>query len=96
MGIDEIINGKREELLRIGARHGVQSVRVFGSVARGEARPDSDVDLLVAIERGRGWTDIGRLLLEWEELLGRRVDLVEPEGLHWFIRDRVLAEAVPL
>ena len=96
MGIEEIINGKREEMLRIGVRHGVQSVRVFGSVARGEARPDSDVDLLVAIERGRGWTDIGRLLLEWEDLLGRRVDLVEPEGLHWFIRDRVLAEAVPL
>ena len=96
MGIEEIINGKREEILRIAAKHGAHSVRVFGSVARGEARPDSDVDLLVAIARGRGWTDIGRLLLEWEELLGRRVDLVEPEGLHWFIRDRVLAEAVPL
>ncbi|MBI3696636.1 MAG: nucleotidyltransferase family protein [Acidobacteria bacterium] len=96
MGIEEILDGKREEILRIAARHGAHNVRVFGSVARGDARPDSDVDLLADIERGRGMMDIGRLLIELEELLGRRVDLVEPEGLHWYIRDQVLAEAVPI
>jgi predicted nucleotidyltransferase len=53
LGIEEIINGKREEVLRIAARHGAHRVRVFGSVAQGEARPDSDVDFLVEMERGR-------------------------------------------
>ena len=96
MGIEEIINGKREEVLRIAARHGAHHVRVFGSVARGEARPDSDVDFLVEMETGRSGFDLGGLLMDLEELLGRKVDVAEPEGLHWYIKDRILAEAVPL
>jgi hypothetical protein len=96
MGIEEIINGRREDILRIAAKHGARRVRVFGSVARGEARPDSDVDFLVEMEHGRSGFDLGGLLLDLEELLGRRVDVAEPEGLHWYVRDRILAEAVPL
>jgi uncharacterized protein len=71
-------------------------VRVFGSAARGEAEPDSDIDFLVDFEPGRSLLDLSRLWQDLEELLGRQVDVVEPGGLHWYIRDRVLQEAVPL
>jgi len=93
---DEALQAKRQEILRIAAQHGAKSVRLFGSVARGDSRPDSDVDLLVEMEPGRSLLDIGALLMELQQLLGRRVDIVEPEGLHWYIRDQVLQEAVPL
>lgn len=95
-GIDELLRDQRDEILCRARRHGARSVRVFGSVARGEARPDSDVDLLVEMEEGRSLVDLGALVLDLEALLGRRVDLVEPDGLHWFVRERVLREAVPL
>jgi hypothetical protein len=93
---DEALQAKRQEILRIAAQHGARSIRLFGSVARGDSRPDSDVDLLVEMEPGRSLLDIGALLMELQQLLGRRVDIVEPEGLHWYIRDQVLQEAVPL
>ena len=96
MGVQEILEAKREAVLGLAARHGARSVRVFGSVARGEAQPDSDVDLLVEMEEGRSLLDLVALGQDLEELLGRKVEVVEPEGLHWFIRDRVLQEAVPL
>jgi predicted nucleotidyltransferase len=96
MGIDEIIGSKREEILRIAQKHGVTSIRVFGSVARGEARPDSDIDFLIEIgERLSPWFPV-RLIRDLEELLGRHVDVVTPKGLHWYIKDRVLNEAVGL
>ena len=87
---------KREEILRTAAKHGAHNVRVFGSFARGDSRPDSDVDFLVDFERGRGMFDIGGMLLDLEALLGRKVDLVEPGGLHWYVKDQILEEAVPL
>jgi hypothetical protein len=93
---DEALQAKRQEILRIAAQHGARSIRLFGSVARGDSRPDSDVDLLVEMEPGPSLLDIGALLMELQQLLGRRVDIVEPEGLHWYIRDQVLQEAVPL
>jgi hypothetical protein len=93
---DEALQAKRQEILRIAAQHGARTIRLFGSVARGDSRPDSDVDLLVEMEPGRSLLDIGALLMELQQLLGRRVDIVEPEGLHWYIRDQVLQEAVPL
>ena len=96
MGVQETLEAKREAILGLAARHGARSVRVFGSVARGEAQPDSDVDLLVEMEEGRSLLDLVALGQDLEELLGRKVEVVEPEGLHWFIRDRVLQEAVPL
>lgn len=95
-GIDQLLATKREEILRIAQKHGAHSVRVFGSVARGAARPNSDVDFLVEPEDGRSLLDLGGLLVELEALLGRRVDLVQPDGLYWYIRERVLREAVPL
>lgn len=86
----------REEILRIAAQYGVHSVRVFGSVARGEARPDSDVDFLVEIDPKRTLLDQIALMQSLEELLGRKVDVTEPETLHECIRERVLNEAVML
>jgi len=71
-------------------------IRVFGSIARGEAGPDSDIDLLVELEPGRSLLDLGGLLMDLQDLLGHRVELVTEGSLHWYIRDRVLKEAVPL
>lgn len=96
MGVQEPLKTKREEILRIAAKHGARNVRIFGSIARGEAGPSSDVDFLVEMEEGRSLFDLVGLWQDLEKCLGRRVDLVEPEGLHWYIRDRVLQEAVAL
>jgi predicted nucleotidyltransferase len=96
MNIDELLQKKHEEILRIAARHGAYNVRVFGSAVRGEAGPDSDVDFLVEVGPGRSaWFPAG-LVLDLEELLGCKVDVVTEQALHWYIRDRVLKEAVPL
>ena len=96
MTLDELGNDKRAAILAIAARHGVQRVRLFGSFARGEAREDSDVDLLIeAGPRTPPWFP-GGLLLDVEEELGRRVDAAEENTLHPLIRDRVLHEAIPL
>ncbi len=96
MGIEELLKDRREEILRIAAQHGAHNVRVFGSVARGEARPDSDVDLLVEMESGRSLLDLGGLLMDLQALLGREVDVVTDKGLRDRIRTRVLQEAKPL
>ena len=95
LGISEIIGDKRERVLELARRHHVSNVRVFGSVARGEATPDSDVDLLVdGLENAaRGG---GRLLIELESLLERDVDLVSEGDLHPLLRDAVVEEARPL
>ena len=85
-----------DELLRIAERHGVDRVRVFGSHARGEASPDSDLDLLVRLLPGHGFSDFMAFCDEAETALGQRVDVVTEDGLSPFIRDRVLAEATPL
>ncbi|MEW6233352.1 MAG: nucleotidyltransferase family protein [Chloroflexota bacterium] len=96
MGINELLKEKREDILRIAARHGACNVRVFGSAARGEAEPDSDVDLLVDVGPGRTPFFPGGLIADLEELLGRQVDVVTEDGLHWYIRGSVVKEAVPL
>jgi hypothetical protein len=92
----ELLRQKREDILRVAAKHGAYNVRVFGSVARGEARLDSDIDLL--IERGpttSSWFPAG-LVLDLEEILGRRVEVVTERALNPHLRDRVLREAVSL
>lgn len=96
MVTDELLRNKREEILRLAARRGARNVRVFGSVAGGQAGPDSDVDFLVELEPGRSLFDLGGLLMDLQDLLGRPVDVVTEKGLHWYIRDRILKEAVPL
>ncbi len=96
MGIEELLKDRREDILRIAAQHGAHNVRVFGSIARGEARPDSDVDLLVEMESGRSLLDLGGLLMDLQALLGREVDVVTDKGLRDRIRTRVLQEAKPL
>jgi predicted nucleotidyltransferase len=96
MGIDELLQEQREEILRIAARHGAYNVRVFGSAVRGEASHDSDIDFLVDLEPDRSLFDLGGLLMDLQSLLGREVDVVTEKGLHWYIHDRVLMEARPL
>ena len=96
MILDELQKTKRPEILQIAARHGARNVRVFGSVARGEAGTDSDVDLLVDMEPGRSLFDLGGLLVALEDLLGCPVDVLTEKGLRERIRARVLEEAVAL
>lgn len=96
MGIDELLNDKREEVLRIAGKHGVGRVRVFGSVARGTATRDSDIDLLIEVDGPTTPWFPGGLVAELETLLGRRVQVVEPESLRDDVREHVLEEAVAL
>ena len=91
-----LIECHREQLLALARRRGVTSVRVFGSMGRGEGREDSDVDLLVTLAPGISALALGGLLLDAQDLLGRRVDVVTEASLHPTLRDRVLADAVPL
>jgi uncharacterized protein len=96
MGIDEIIKTKRDEIVRIAEKHGAYNVRVFGSVARGEAGPSSDVDILVEVGKQHSSFFPGGLIADLEDLLGRRVDVVTVKGLSHLLRDRVLKEAVAI
>ena len=91
-----LVRSKREQILILARRHGVTQVRVFGSMARGDAGPDSDVDLLVEVGGNPSPWFPGGLVAELEELLGRRVQIVTERGLDDLLRDRVLQEAVPL
>jgi hypothetical protein len=95
MGIDEI-KKRKKEILALAAKYGASDIRVFGSVARGEAGADSDVDFLVSLEQGRSLFDLGGLLMDLQSLLHRKVDVVTEKGLHWYIRDRVIKEAKPI
>jgi predicted nucleotidyltransferase len=91
-----LITAKREEIKQLAANHGAYNVRVFGSVARREAREDSDLDVLVDLESDRSLFDLGGLLIELQNLLGCNVDVVTEQGLRPRIRERVLRDAVPL
>lgn len=92
----ESIKSKREQILRLAHRHGVTAVRVFGSMARGDAGLLSDVDLLIDVGPEPSAWFPGGFVVELEELLGRRVQVVTERGLDDLLRERVLAEAVPL
>lgn len=96
MSINELLKVKREEILRIAAKHGAYNIRIFGSAARSEADEESDVDFIVDMEPGRTLLDMGGLLMDLQDLLDREVDVVTERGLKPRIRARVLKEAVPL
>ena len=94
MTIDKLLRQERENILEIAAKHGAQNVRVFGSVARGEAGTGSDVDFIVEMKPGRSLMDLGGLLMDLRDLLGVGVDVVTENGLRARIRQHVLDEAV--
>ena len=94
MRLGQLLEEKRGEILRIASEHGARDVRVFGSVASGEADRESDVDFLVELEAGRSLLDLGGLQMDLQTLLGRRVDVVTVRGLKSRMRERVLREAV--
>jgi hypothetical protein len=94
--VAELLKTRRDQILRIAAKHGARNVRVFGSVARGDTGPASDIDFLVELEEGRSLLDHVALCQDLEELLGCKVDVVTEKALHWYIRDRALTQAIPL
>ncbi len=96
MSIEELLKAKREEILRIAAKHGARNVRVFGSVARAEAGPTSDVDFLVEMDPGRSLLDHAGLQVELAELLGRSVEVLTDNSVYWLLRRRIQKEARPL
>jgi uncharacterized protein len=96
MSLNELLQEKREDILRIASKRGAKNIRVFGSVARGGADSESDIDLLVDLEPGRSLFDLGGLLMDLQDLLDHKVDIVTERGLRERIRERVLREAVPL
>jgi uncharacterized protein len=96
MDVQFLLKTHRNEILSLAARNGAVNVRVFGSVARGDNRPDSDVDFLVNLEKGRSLLDLARFLRELQNLLGVNVDVVTEAGLRPRIKDQVLQEARPL
>jgi len=96
MDTQTLLKVRRKEILELASRNGAANVRVFGSVARGEERPDSDIDFLVNLESGRSLLDLARLLRQLKSLLGRDVDVVTEAGLRARIKQRVLKEARPL
>lgn len=96
MNVSDLLKEKREEILCIAARYGAHNVRIFGSVARGEAGPESDVDFLVQFEPGTTLLSHAALVRELESLLDYKVEVVSERGLRRRIQGRVMREAVPL
>jgi predicted nucleotidyltransferase len=96
MGIPEIISGQRQQILALANKYGASDVRIFGSVAGGTADERSDIDFLVDLAPGRSLLDLGGLLYELQQLLGKSVDVITAAGLRPRIRDRVLKEAVSI
>lgn len=92
----ELLNEKRDAILQLAAFHGAVNVRIFGSVARGDNVPESDIDFLVDLEANRSLFDLGGLLMDLQELLGHRVDVTTERGLRPRIRERVLRDVVQL
>ena len=92
----EIVAPHRREIVDMATKHRAKNVRVFGSLRRGSATPRSDLDLLVTFEKGSTVYDQVGLQQELERVLGRRVDVVGDDAIHWLLRPQILAEAIPL
>lgn len=96
MNIQQLLRSKRTRILGIAARHGARKVRVFGSVARGEARRGSDIDFLVEMDEDRSLLDHAALIVDLERLLKRPVDVASARGLRPLVRKQILKDAIPL
>ena len=96
MTVEQRLKEKRQQILSVAAKHGASNIRVFGSVARGQAGPSSDVDLLVDMRADHSLLDRVSLILDLEEVLGQKVDVATERVLRPELRARVLREAVPL
>ena len=94
MKLNRLIQTERDQILRIARQYGAKKLRIFGSVARGQANKKSDVDILVEFKPGCSLLDHIALMQDLEELLGRKVDVVNERALHWYVRDRILKEAM--
>jgi hypothetical protein len=94
--LERLVQRQRSAIMAAAGRRGASNVRIFGSVARGESGPGSDVDFLVDLELGASLLDLCGLKADLEELLGCNVDVATKDMLHWYIHDKVLAEAVTL
>ena len=96
MTLAQLLDDKRQDILRLAAQHGARNVRVFGSLARGEASPDSDVDILITLEPERSLLDLIALKQDLEDLLNCKVDVVTEAAVSPYIRPQVLRDAVAL
>jgi len=96
MKMMENLKEKREELFKIAEKYGVENIRVFGSVVRGEETPKSDIDFLIRMKKGKDLFDLGGFQYDATELLGRRVDVVLEGGIYHMLKERILNEAKPL
>jgi predicted nucleotidyltransferase len=96
LSLNTLRTEQREGILRLAEQRGAQDIRVFGSVARGEANENSDLDLLVSWGPGRSLLDHAGLVQDLQELLGVKVHVGTEKSLHWYVRDRILREAKPL
>jgi predicted nucleotidyltransferase len=92
----DVLQKKSSEIKRISSVYGARHIRIFGSVANQTAGVGSDVDFLVDLEEGRSLLDLGGLLMDLQELLGCKVDVVTEKGLHWYLNDKILQEAKTL
>ena len=96
MTLEELRRLKRDQILQVAREHGAHNVRIFGSFARGEQNPASDIDLLVDLDPDRTLMDLGGLLMELQEMLQTRVDVATEEMLRPKVRDQALRDALPL
>lgn len=91
-----LIESHRSQLRALATHYGLSSIRVFGSMARGDASSNSDIDLLVEGQKALSGFSLGALLMDAQDLLGRKVDIVTINSLHPLMRDRVLRESLPI
>ncbi len=96
MTLVQLLGDKRQDILRLAAQYGAHDVRIFGSLARGETRPDSDVDILITLDPDRSLLDLIALKQDLEDLLGCKVDVVTEAAVSPYIRPQVLRDAVAL
>ena len=96
MTLEELRRSEKDQILRLAASYGVHNIRIFGSVARGDSSPSSDIDFLVDLDPDRRLMDLGGLLTDLQEILHAPVDVATERMLRPTVRDRALREAVPL